>query len=96
MGPTSALEPRRRRRRNENIPTLQQTGIFDAKAERVETEINEARAMELEAQVFEAERARARGRTRSRPSSPKWRRGSRGLRSRRKSTCGFWGRSYRR
>ena len=30
------------------------------KAERVETESNEARAMELEAQMFEAERARAR------------------------------------
>ena len=30
------------------------------KAERVETESNEARSMELEAQVFEAERARAR------------------------------------
>ena len=29
------------------------------KAERVETESNEAQAMELEAQVFEAERARA-------------------------------------
>ena len=30
------------------------------KAERVETESNKARAMELEAQVFEAERDRAR------------------------------------
>ena len=38
----------------------EQTGIFDVKAERVETESNEARAMELEAQMFEAERARAR------------------------------------
>ena len=59
---TSALEPgrrRRRRRRNEDLPILQQTGIFDVKAERVETESNEAQAMELEAQVFEDERARA-------------------------------------
>ena len=51
---------RRRRRRDEDLPVLQQTGIFNMKAERVETESNEARAMELEAQVFEAERARAR------------------------------------
>ena len=35
-------------------------GIFDVKAERVETESNEARAMELKAQVFEAERDRER------------------------------------
>ena len=62
MGPKSALEPRRRRRRrkrNKDLHILQQTGIFDVKAERVETESNEARAIELEAQVFEAERARA-------------------------------------
>ena len=37
-----------------------QTGIFDVKAEKVETKINEAREMELEAQMFEAERARLR------------------------------------
>ena len=37
-----------------------QTGIFDAKSERVETESNKARAMELEAQMYEAERSRAR------------------------------------
>ena len=36
-----------------------QTGIFDAKAERVETESNKARVMELEVQMYEAERARA-------------------------------------
>ena len=35
-------------------------GIFDVKAERVEIKINEARVMELEAQMFEAERVRAR------------------------------------
>ena len=51
---------RSRRRRKKDIPVLQQTGIFDVKAERVDTKSNEARAMELEAQVFEAERARAR------------------------------------
>ena len=34
----------------------EQTGMFDVKAERVETESNEARAMEIEAQMFEAER----------------------------------------
>ena len=45
---------------DEDLPVLQQTGIFDMKAERVETESNEARAMELEAQVFEVERDRAR------------------------------------
>ena len=50
---------RRRRRRGEDVLVLQKTGIFDVKAERVETESNEARAIELEAQVFEAERARA-------------------------------------
>ena len=65
MGPASALEPRRRRRWrrrscDEDLPVLQQTGIFDMKAVRVETEINEVRAMELEAQVVEAERARER------------------------------------
>ena len=59
MGPTPVLEPRRRRRRDEDLPVLQQTGIFDMKSERVETESNEARAMEIEAQVFEAERDRA-------------------------------------
>ena len=37
-----------------------QTGIFNVKSERAETKSNEARAMELEAQVFETERARAR------------------------------------
>ena len=36
------------------------TGIFDVKAERVETKSNEVQAMELEAQMFEAERDRAR------------------------------------
>ena len=64
MGSTSALGPRRRkrrrkRRRDEDIPVLQQTGIFDVKVERVETESNEARAMEIEAQVFEAEKYRS-------------------------------------
>ena len=38
----------------------EQTKIFDVKAERVETEINEARAMELKAQMFEAERSKVR------------------------------------
>ena len=38
----------------------EQTGIFDVKSERVETKSNGMRAMELEAQTFEAERARAR------------------------------------
>ena len=38
----------------------EQTGIFDVKAERVETEINEAQAMEIKAQMFEAERTRVR------------------------------------
>ena len=38
----------------------EQTGIYDVKTERVETEINEGRVMEIEAQMFEAERARAR------------------------------------
>ena len=37
----------------------EQTGIFDVKAERVKTESNEARVMELEVQIFEAERSRA-------------------------------------
>ena len=37
----------------------EQTGILYVKAERVETESNEARAMELEAQMFDPERARA-------------------------------------
>ena len=63
----SALEPRRRqrrRRRDEDLPILHQTRIFDVKAEKVETESNEARVMELEAQVFEAERARERQRKR--------------------------------
>ena len=63
MGPTSALKPRRwrrQRRRDKDLSILQQTGIFDAKAERVDTESNEAQGMELEAQVFEEERARAR------------------------------------
>ena len=68
MVPTSALEPRRRRRRSwrrrrrrdEDLPVLQQTGIFNVKAERVETKINEVRAMELEAQVFKAQRDRER------------------------------------
>ena len=94
MGSTSALGPRRRkrrrkRRRDEDIPVLQQTGIFDVKVERVDTKSNEARAMEIEAQVFEAERARAGGRTRSRLSSLKRRRGSRGMRSRGKIMCSF-------
>ena len=64
----SALEPRRqrwqrrrrRRKRDDDLPVLQQTGIFDVKAERVETESNEVRAMELKAEVFEAEKTRAR------------------------------------
>ena len=38
----------------------EQAGIFDVKAERVETESNEARVMELESQMFEAERAKSR------------------------------------
>ena len=38
----------------------EQTGIFDMKAERVETKSNKARAMELKAQIFEAERVIAR------------------------------------
>ena len=47
MDPTSAVEPRRRRsrrrrRRNKDLLVLQQTDIFDMKAERVETESNEA------------------------------------------------------
>ena len=63
MGQTPALELRRlrwrrRRRRKEDLPVLQQTGIFNVKAEMVETESNEARVMEIEAQVFEAERSR--------------------------------------
>ena len=64
MGLTPALEPRRRRRRDGDLPVLHQTRIFDVKAERVDTEINEVRAMEIEAQVFEAERAKARQRWR--------------------------------
>ena len=64
MVPTSDLEPRRhrsrrRRRHDKDITVFLQTEIFDMKAERVETKSNEAQAMELEAQVFEAERARA-------------------------------------
>ena len=103
IGSTSAPEPRswrqwrrKRRRRNEDLSVLQQMGIFDVKVENVETKTNEARAMGLEAQVFEAERSRAGGRTRSRLSSLKPRRGSRGLILRGKSTCIFWGRSYGR
>ena len=38
----------------------EQTRIFDVKAERVETKINKAQAMEIEAQMFEAERDRVR------------------------------------
>ena len=38
----------------------EQTGIFDAKVERVDTKSNEAWVMELEAQMFEADRAKAR------------------------------------
>ena len=65
MFPTSDLEPRRhrsrrRRRHDKDITVFLQTEIFDMKAERVETKSNEAQAMELEAQVFEAERSRAR------------------------------------
>ena len=37
-----------------------QMGIFNVKAERVETKSNEAQGMELEVQMCEAERARAR------------------------------------
>ena len=63
MFPTSDLEPRRhrsrrRRRHDKDITVFLQTEIFDMKAERVETKSNEAQAMELEAQVFEAERDR--------------------------------------
>ena len=50
----------RRWRRDEDLPVLQQTGIFDVKVERVETKSNEARAMKLKAQMFEEEMARAR------------------------------------
>ena len=50
----------RRRRRDEDLPVLQKTGIFGVKVERVETKSNEVRAMKVEAQVFVAERARAR------------------------------------
>ena len=71
----------------------EQTGIFDVRTERVETKSNEARAMEFEAQMFKAERARAGGRMRSRPSSLNRRRGSVGLRSRGERTCGYWRRS---
>ena len=39
-------------------------GIFDVKVERVETKINKARAMELEAQMFETDRSRVRKRWR--------------------------------
>ena len=42
------------------VEEKEQTDIFDLKAERVNTKSNEARAMELEAQMFEAKRARAR------------------------------------
>ena len=54
MEPRRRQRRRRRRRRNEDIPVLQQTGIFDVKAERVKTKSNKARAIELKAQVFEA------------------------------------------
>ena len=37
-----------------------QMGIFYVKAERVDTEGNEAQAMNIKAQMFEAERARGR------------------------------------
>ena len=37
----------------------EQTGIFDVKAEMVETGSNEARSMETEAQVFETESSKA-------------------------------------
>ena len=45
---------------DEDLPVLQKTGIFEVKSERVKTESKKARAMELEAQVFEADRKRAR------------------------------------
>ena len=35
-------------------------GIFDVKAERFEVEINEAQAMEIKVQIFEADRSRTR------------------------------------
>ena len=35
-------------------------GAFDVKAERVDTESNKTRAMELEVQMFEAERSKSR------------------------------------
>ena len=38
----------------------EQTGIFDVKAERVDTKSNEALAMELTGQMFEADKAKAR------------------------------------
>ena len=37
----------------------EQTGIFGVKAERVDNKSDKTRAMELEAQIFEAERARS-------------------------------------
>ena len=37
----------------------EQAGIFDVKAERVETKSNKARVMYFEAQMFEAEKAKA-------------------------------------
>ena len=39
---------------------VEKTGIFDVNAERVDTKSNEMRAMEIEAQMFKAERSRAR------------------------------------
>ena len=72
-------------------------GIFDVKAERVETESNEARAMELEAQMFEAERSIVRQIWRENALKAKIAEAGRvGLRSMGESTCGFWGRSYGR
>ena len=38
----------------------EQTGILDAKAEKVENKSNEAREMELKDNIFEAERAKSR------------------------------------
>ena len=42
---------------DEDIPFLHQTEIFNVKAEMVDTKSNKARAMKLEAQMYEAERA---------------------------------------
>ena len=69
----------------------EQTGIFDVKAERVETKSNEARAMEIEAQMFEAERDRSGGRTWSSLISLNQSRGIVGMMLRGKITCGFEG-----